>query len=47
MIVGFVWKTSVEFCIMPLTYAVIAWVKKREGYYDQPAGGNARATAGA
>ncbi|MBV7294430.1 queuosine precursor transporter [Corynebacterium sp. TAE3-ERU12] len=34
VIVGFVWKTSVEILMLPVTYAVIAWVKKREGYYD-------------
>lgn len=34
VIVGFFWKTAVEFAIMPLTYGVIAWVKKSEGYYD-------------
>ncbi|MEJ5998069.1 queuosine precursor transporter [Corynebacterium sp. H130] len=31
-IVGFVWKTAVEICMMPVTYAVITWVKKRENY---------------
>lgn len=31
-IVGFLWKTAVEVCMMPVTYAVIAWVKKRENY---------------
>lgn len=36
VVVGFIWKTAVEFCIMPVTYAVIAWVKKTEGYYDAP-----------
>lgn len=34
VIVGFVWKTGVEVLILPVTYRVIAWVKKREGYYD-------------
>ena len=37
VIVGFLWKTGVEVVILPITYQVIAWVKKREGYYDQPA----------
>ncbi|MBC2681255.1 queuosine precursor transporter [Corynebacterium anserum] len=36
VVVGFFWKTFVEFCVMPITYAVIAWVKKNEGYYEQP-----------
>ena len=34
VIVGFIWKTAVEIVVMPVTYAVIAWVKRREGYYD-------------
>lgn len=33
VVVGFFWKTAVEFCVMPVTYAVIGWVKKHEGYY--------------
>lgn len=32
VVVGFVWKTAIEVVIMPLTYLVIGWVKKREGY---------------
>lgn len=32
-IIGFVWKTLVEVAIMPLTYAVIRWLKKREPTY--------------
>ena len=36
VIVGFLWKTGVEVVILPITYQVIAWVKKREGYYDAP-----------
>nr|WP_231580575.1 queuosine precursor transporter [Corynebacterium kalinowskii] len=31
-VVGFLWKTAVEICMMPITYAVINWVKKRENY---------------
>lgn len=31
-VVGFLWKTAVEICMMPVTYAVISWVKKRENY---------------
>ena len=37
VIVGFLWKTGVEVVVMPITYQVIAWVKKREGYYEVPA----------
>lgn len=37
VIVGFLWKTGVEVVVLPITYRVIAWVKKREGYYDLPA----------
>ncbi|AGG65657.1 queuosine precursor transporter [Corynebacterium callunae] len=32
VIVGFLWKTLLEVILMPITYFVIAWVKKREGY---------------
>lgn len=31
-LVGFLWKTTIEVIMMPLTYAAIAWVKKRENY---------------
>lgn len=31
-IVGFLWKTAVEVAIMPVTYAVIRWVKTHENY---------------
>lgn len=31
-LVGFLWKTAVEVAIMPLTYAVIRFVKQREDY---------------
>ena len=34
-IVGFVWKTLVEIIIMPLTYLVVGWLKKREPSYQQ------------
>ena len=34
VIVGFLWKTGVEILVLPITYRVIAWVKKREGYYQ-------------
>ncbi|MEJ5918876.1 queuosine precursor transporter [Corynebacterium sp. H113] len=33
VIVGFLWKTAVEVLMMPVTYQVIGWVKRREGYY--------------
>ncbi len=36
-IVGFVYKTAVEFLVMPLTMAVIAWLKRREPSYWSPA----------
>ena len=29
-IVGFVWKTAMEAVLLPVTYRVVAWVKKRE-----------------
>ena len=32
VVVGFLWKTLIEVALLPLTYAAIAWVKKREGY---------------
>ena len=32
VIVGFLWKTLIEVALLPLTYAVIGWVKRREGY---------------
>nr|WP_245532336.1 queuosine precursor transporter [Corynebacterium caspium] len=30
--VGFVWKVSLEVVLLPVTYVVISWVKKRENY---------------
>ncbi|MCF4005680.1 queuosine precursor transporter [Corynebacterium uropygiale] len=32
VVVGFIWKTLIEVIILPITYAVIAWVKRQEGY---------------
>lgn len=32
VVVGFLWKTAIEIVILPVTYAVIGWVKRREGY---------------
>ncbi|MCX5042109.1 queuosine precursor transporter [Aldersonia sp. NBC_00410] len=37
LIVGFIWKTLVEIFVMPITYRVIAYIKKREpSYAPQP-----------
>ena len=33
VLVGFLWKTLVEVLVMPITYRVIAYVKKREPTY--------------
>ena len=33
LLVGFLWKTLVEVLVMPITYRVIAYVKKREPTY--------------
>lgn len=32
VVVGFLWKTLIEVVLLPVTYAVIAWVKRREAY---------------
>lgn len=32
VLVGFLWKTLIEIVMLPLTYLVIGWVKRREGY---------------
>lgn len=32
VIVGFLWKTILEALLLPVTYAVIGWVKKKENY---------------
>lgn len=37
VIVGFLWKTIIEIVLLPVTYAVIGWVKKREGYWASEA----------
>ncbi len=34
VIVGFVWKTLVEILVMPITYQVIGYIKKREPTYE-------------
>lgn len=36
-LVGYVYKCLVEVVIMPVTYAAIAWVKRREPSYAEPA----------
>nr|WP_038604053.1 queuosine precursor transporter [Corynebacterium atypicum] len=30
IVVGFVWKTAIEVVVLPVTYAVIGWIKRRE-----------------
>jgi hypothetical protein len=37
VVVGFVYKTLVEFIFVPVTSLVIGWVKKREPSYGVPA----------
>lgn len=32
VIVGFLWKTLLEVVLLPITYPVISWVKRREAY---------------
>ncbi|KQB84548.1 queuosine precursor transporter [Corynebacterium oculi] len=32
LIVGFAWKTALEVLLLPITYAVIGWIKRRENY---------------
>lgn len=34
VVIGFVWKTLVEAILLPVTYVVIAWIKKREPTYQ-------------
>ncbi|WP_246049217.1 queuosine precursor transporter [Corynebacterium tapiri] len=34
VIVGFVWKTALEAMLLPVTYAVVRAVKRREGYHQ-------------
>ena len=36
-VVGYVYKCLVEVVIMPVTYAAIAWIKRREPGYAQSA----------
>lgn len=35
MIVGYVYKVAVEFLLLPITYRVVAWVKKNEPAYEE------------
>lgn len=35
MIVGYVYKVAVEFLLLPITYRVVAWVKKDEPAYEE------------
>ncbi|MBS7549509.1 queuosine precursor transporter [Dietzia sp. Marseille-Q0999] len=41
VVIGFVWKTLVEAVLLPVTYLVIAWVKKREPSYQAALSGSA------
>ena len=34
VVIGFVWKTLVEAIMLPVTYLVIGWIKKREPTYQ-------------
>ena len=36
-VVGFVWKVLVEIAVMPVTYAVCGWIKRREPTYGTEA----------
>ena len=35
MIVGYVYKVAVEFLLLPITYWIVAWVKKNEPAYEE------------
>lgn len=35
MIVGYIYKVAVEFLLLPITYRVVAWVKKNEPAYEE------------
>ena len=41
VVIGFVWKTLVEAVLLPVTYVVIAWIKKREPSYQAALSGSA------
>lgn len=40
VVIGFVWKTLVEAVLLPVTYAVIGWIKKREPSYQAALSGS-------
>ncbi|WP_153038695.1 queuosine precursor transporter [Dietzia cinnamea] len=40
VVIGFVWKTLVEAVLLPVTYLVIAWIKKREPSYQAALSGS-------
>nr|WP_245847149.1 queuosine precursor transporter [Dietzia natronolimnaea] len=40
VVIGFVWKTLVEAVLLPVTYVVIAWIKKREPSYQTALAGS-------
>lgn len=35
VLVGYVWKTLIEVLVMPITYQVVRWMKKREPTYQE------------
>lgn len=43
VVIGFVWKTLVEAVLLPVTYVVIAWIKKREPSYQAALAGSTTA----
>ncbi|MGN7156777.1 queuosine precursor transporter [Dietzia cercidiphylli] len=43
VVIGFVWKTLVEAVLLPVTYVVIAWIKKREPSYQTALAGSTEA----
>ncbi|HJC28239.1 MAG TPA: queuosine precursor transporter [Candidatus Dietzia intestinipullorum] len=47
VVIGFVWKTLVEVLLLPVTYVVIAWIKKREPTYQAALSGAAPADSAA
>ena len=40
VVIGFVWKTLVEAVLLPITYLVIGWIKKREPTYQAALSGS-------
>lgn len=46
VIVGFLWKTLIEIVLLPVTYVVIGWVKRNEGYPGAGAGADRGARGG-